>query len=184
MFYSEPWFSILKRIITYMHWYETKIDVFQDCATMKQNSKKRLLIGVKALNWIKVHNAWICYGYGSVSFHGFQVLHKINWTEEKGRNAVQGMRLECTASIGQVYWHTTTETCQVREIMLIFNMIVTMTLTKDVNDWHLWRYERKQSRRCHNSQVILVKRRVMIMGAIHKKWALFVDNICAGRGWD
>ena len=23
------------------------------------------------------------------------------------------MRLECTASIGQVYWHTTTETCQV-----------------------------------------------------------------------
>ena len=53
----EPWFSILKRIITYMHWYETKIDVFQDCATMKQNSKKRLLIGVKALNWIKVHDA-------------------------------------------------------------------------------------------------------------------------------
>lgn len=27
--------------------------------------------------------------------------------------AVAGLRLECTASIGQVYWHITTETCQV-----------------------------------------------------------------------
>lgn len=32
---------------------------------------------------------------------------------ERHQLAVAGMRLECTASIGQVYWHTTTETCQV-----------------------------------------------------------------------
>merc|ERR1712032_205856 len=32
---------------------------------------------------------------------------------ERHQLAVAGMRLECAASIGQVYWHTTTETCQV-----------------------------------------------------------------------
>lgn len=33
--------------------------------------------------------------------------------QDHHRYAVAGMKLECIASIGQVYWHVTTETCQV-----------------------------------------------------------------------
>ena len=44
-----------------------------------------------------------------------------------------GMRLECTASIGQVYWHTTTETCQV-VIMMTLKMIMVVVILLNIDD--------------------------------------------------